>query len=181
MGIIPRFLTLLAIIAIGIRICAAENSVTAAGKPAPLFRSQNLNAASPVQVNLAEQFSDDSQHAVIVSFFATWCAPCRQELLFWQHVADSLTSQGLRLIAVCVDTVYGTPQKKMVHDLKLVCPVIHDKNGKVARLYSYRKVLPYTVFINTRGFVTETLIGYHPKKNAAMVRRIRRMMGNELL
>jgi peroxiredoxin len=143
---------------------AATDSSSLVGKSAPLFRLPNENAAKPVPFKLADHFSPDSQHAVIVSFFATWCVPCRKELPFLQHCTDSLRNDGLRLVAVCVDTVYGAMQKKMVSGLKLTCPVVSSTTGILAKRFEVSQALPQTIFIDRHGIVQAKTVGFGEKE-----------------
>jgi cytochrome c biogenesis protein CcmG, thiol:disulfide interchange protein DsbE len=159
-------------------ICAqaAPDTTDILGKPAPLFRMQNQNAVTPVQFSLADQFSPDSQHAVIISFFATWCVPCRKELPFLQHYADSLRQDGLRLVAVCVDTVFGAKQKKMVAALKLACPVVSSTTGIIAKRFGVSQELPQTIFIDRHGIVQAKTVGFGEKEISAIRQAIDKIL-----
>lgn len=160
-----RFLPLIfwiQILTFALSLCASEPQIK--GKTAPAFRLANLNGYGKGMVSLAEYFSPDSNQAVIVSFFATWCAPCRQELPFLQKMADSLSVEGLRMVAVCVDTVYGEKQSDMVKALRLTCPVVHDKFGIVVRRFECPKALPYTVYIDRSGVVKAAESGFSEEK-----------------
>lgn len=86
---------------------------------------------------------------------------------------------GLRIVAVCEDSVYDVKQKKMVRDLKLTCPVIHDKYGIVARRYECGKALPYTVYIGKNGTVNKTSVGYDTTKNAVITHEINNLIGSK--
>lgn len=149
-------------------LLAQADTSSLIGKPAPRFRLANQNAGVGASFSLDEWFSADSSHDVIVSFFATWCAPCRKELPFLQHMADSLSGRGLRLVAVCMDSAYGQKQKQMVTDLKLTCPVVHDKFGIIARRFECGKALPYTVFIGRTGTVAAVSTGFDDKKKSLL-------------
>lgn len=157
-----RFLPLifwLQILTFAFSLCASEPQIK--GKSAPAFRLAILNRPGKEMVS----------HAVIVSFFATWCAPCREEIPFLQKLTDSLSSEGLRLVTVCVDTVYGKKQSDMVKALKLTSPVVHDKFGIVARRFECPKALPYTVYIDRNGVVKAAESGFSEEKKE-MIRKI---------
>ncbi|MCU0610013.1 MAG: TlpA family protein disulfide reductase [Chitinispirillaceae bacterium] len=143
---------------------AATDTGSIVGKPAPSFRLSNQNMAKPAYFNLSEHFSPDSQHVVMVSFFATWCVPCRLELPFLQHCADSLRHKGLRMVAVCLDTVYEENQKKMVSDLGLTCPVVSSTTGILAKRFNLSPALPQTVFIDRKGIVKIRTEGFGEKE-----------------
>jgi thiol-disulfide isomerase/thioredoxin len=150
------------------------DTVTVLGTRVPLFNMPDRNSPGNVSctLRLADQFSPDSRHAVIVSFFAEWCAPCRQELPFLQKCADSLADQGLRLVVVCLDRLYIKKQREAVREMKLTCPVVHDRFGTLAQRLGFKKALPYTVFVNRKGMITGVSTGYEPSMNAGILEKI---------
>jgi len=67
------------------------------GKPAPGISLQTLDGQ---QLNTA----DMQGQVVIVTFWATWCSPCRQELPLLSAYASKHAGQGLRVLAISLDT-----------------------------------------------------------------------------
>lgn len=61
------------------------------GDPAPTLHMVDLDGA-PVSL------ADDSGHPVILNIWATWCAPCRQEIPMLARAFDAHRGQGLRVI-----------------------------------------------------------------------------------
>lgn len=173
-NIIRRFLIFLVLVG---QITFAQSSDNIINKKAPLFRLPDQNSSSSSMVIMADEFTPENEHALVVSFFASWCLPCRKELPFLQHMADSLSSEGLRLIAVSVDSAYDSSLKELVNELKLTCPVIHDKYGIVAKRYECGSALPYTVFINRKGIVSSVSVGYSSSKKNAIKAEIKKILG----
>jgi cytochrome c biogenesis protein CcmG, thiol:disulfide interchange protein DsbE len=155
------------VITVAVSLFAMEDSTSIVGQAAPSFRLLNQNGTGSGQFNLNDQFLPDSQHAVIISFFATWCAPCRKELPFLQKAADSLHQSGLRLVAICIDSVFGDKARKMVTDLRLKCPVVSTTTGILAKRYGVSHELPQTFFIDRKGVVQAKTVGFGKKEIAA--------------
>lgn len=89
---------------------------------------------------------------VVLSFWASWCTPCRDQ-------ADTLEAAGRRLradgkgravLASYKDT--ADPALAFVRDQQLTMPVLNDRSGKLARAYGVRG-LPETFVIDPRGRV----------------------------
>ncbi len=142
------------------------------GRSAPIFRLPVQNSPQEERFKMDDWVSPESQYAVIVAFFATWCGPCWLELPFLQSVTDSLYTEGLRLVFISVDNPYGPEQKEMVEKLELKSPVIHDRLGIVARRFEFPNALPYTVYINREGVVKYISTGYTPEMNDDLLEKI---------
>ena len=72
------------------------SALPAAGKPAPAFSAKLLDGSN---FDLAAKRG----HVVIVSFWATWCGPCRQEMPALQAYYQRHHAEGLDLVAISMD------------------------------------------------------------------------------
>lgn len=96
---------------------------------------------------------------VMINFWATWCAPCRQEMPHLAKLYDKYRGSGFELLAVNVDEeqakAVGLAQK-----LNLKFPVLFDGEKKqVSGLYDL-KAMPSTVIIDRDGRVRHVHRGY---------------------
>ena len=103
---------------------------------------------------------------IVLSFFATWCSPCRLEM----PVIDSL-SYIYKNINFYLVNVSGLTQgkskmkekpemvKKMLKDLDVNLKVLMDKYGKVAEKYGV-KALPRLAVINQKNKIHYIHDGY---------------------
>jgi len=96
---------------------------------------------------------------VMINFWATWCAPCRQEMPHLAKLYDKYRGSGFELLAVNVDEeqakAMGLAQK-----LNLKFPVLFDGEKKqVSGLYDL-KAMPSTVIIDRDGRVRYVHRGY---------------------
>jgi thiol-disulfide isomerase/thioredoxin len=55
------------------------------------------------QINEIEDIIQKSDHPVIISFWATWCAPCIKEIPYFQETVKKHSSTGIELILVSLD------------------------------------------------------------------------------
>ena len=128
------------------------------GDDAPTFFAQTLN-------NNYFFLSDTlTKHKpIVLSFFATWCGPCRLEM----PILDTL-SQNYKDIDFYLVNVGGlkgkekqesTKVKKLLEDLGISLPVLMDKYAKIVEEYG-GPVLPKVVIIDQQGKIAYIKEGY---------------------
>ena len=90
--------------------------------------------------------------AVILSFFATWCEPCKKQLPKLLKVASALRSRGVRLLLIAynedVDKV-----KPFAVEHGIADPIIVDPFAKISQRLGVSETLPRTFIIDGEGRV----------------------------
>jgi thiol-disulfide isomerase/thioredoxin len=97
----------------------------------------------------------------VISFWATWCAPCQKELQAIMPKYDSWQKNyKTELVAVTIDNAQGLPRvKPMVAQKKWKYTVVSDVNSQLLAQVGGQNV-PYTVIVNEKGNVVYTHSGY---------------------
>ena len=92
---------------------------------------------------------------VVLNFWATWCAPCIEEMPALDQLAREYAAKGVVVLGVAMDE-RGWPvvSKFLVH--KLVRYPILMGTPEAARRYGGIKTLPHTVFIDRKGRIAAT-------------------------
>ncbi len=111
--------------------------------PAPDFALPNLE-------NQPVRLSELQDRIVVLNFWATWCAPCVKEMVFFQEV-QNLYPDRLLILAINQEEspdVVG----EFVRDMGLTLEVLLDEDGDVTKLYKVL-ALPNTFFIDQQGIV----------------------------
>ena len=138
-------------------IIAEENEV----KSAPTFF-----ARTPENKNF--YFSDElkKENPIVLSFFATWCGPCRVEMPVLDSISTEFPDISFYLINVSGLEQGGVKFKEdpvkvkaMVEYLKVDIPVIMDKYGLTAEKYGALN-LPTLVVIDQKGKIVYEHTGY---------------------
>jgi peroxiredoxin len=138
------------------------------GAPAPDFALERLADGASVRL------SELRGRVVLVSFWATWCAPCEEEMPALERLYRELLPEGFELLAVSVDTdreVVRAFQQR----LGISFPILLDPEQRVARDYQTFR-FPESLLIDRDGFVIERYVGAKEWDAAAYVERIRRLL-----
>jgi thiol-disulfide isomerase/thioredoxin len=121
---------------------------------------------------------DSPKKLVIMSFFATYCEPCKKEMPELARIYDAYKDQGLGVMLVSIDK--GDEQKQVIIDLakqnKVSFPVMHDRFQVVARRYSAER-LPYMLMLDTSGTVKTVHVGYTDEVKANLENEVRAGLG----
>lgn len=135
---------------------AGDQAVALLHKPAPDF---SLPALDGHLVSLA---AERGKRKVVVSFWASWCGPCRMELpvlrSFYQrtHKPDA----DFEIVAISLDTDRDAA-RRMANELKLPFPVVLDPAQKSAAAYGVWGI-PAIFIVDKSGRVTYGGSGFNP-------------------
>ncbi|MBK8540768.1 MAG: redoxin domain-containing protein [Ardenticatenia bacterium] len=120
------------------------------GEPAPPFTLDNL-AGEDLSL------SDYAGRPVLLNFWATWCAPCVEEMPLLAGAAAQYDDQGLAVLLIDVGEEVGIVQA-FAEERGLDLPVALDMNNETA--YDYRvSAYPTSVLINAAGQVVDVRRG----------------------
>lgn len=124
----------------------------------------------------------DAKKLVIMSFFATYCDPCKREMPELARIYDKYQGDGLGIMLVSIDK--GDEQKQQIIDLAkasgVTFPVMHDRFQVVARRYAAER-LPYMLMLGNDGIVKGVHVGYTDEVKANLENEVRAGLGLELL
>jgi thiol-disulfide isomerase/thioredoxin len=97
-------------------------------------------------------------NGAIVSFFASWCVPCRHELPIMNSLTGELRSKGITVVLIDVKESIATVES-LLKDLKVDQPVVlTDADGRASAKYEVR-FLPTTFFIGADGRLKDVIYG----------------------
>ncbi len=129
----------------------AHGRVPDIGSPAPDF---TLPSNSGKNLKLSEYRGQ----VVMINFWATWCAPCRQELPHLNRLYDRYRKAGFVLLGVNVDDNPKVAQD-MAGQLQVRFPVLYDTAKRVSRRYDV-DAMPMTLIVDRGGKVQYLHRGY---------------------
>jgi len=142
-----------------------------AGGKAPDFSLRDIDGRT---VSLAD-FRDK---VIVISFWATWCTPCKAEMPHLQKMYDEYKDQGFVVLSISVDEARNEPQvKSTIRAGGYDFPVLLDQDTAVVTLFNPRKSVPYSVVIGKDGNIHTTHEGYSPGDEVKLKAEVEALLG----
>lgn len=94
---------------------------------------------------------------LLINFWATWCAPCREEMPALDRLQKQFEGKGLAVISISVDSEQSVI-KEFIKGAKTQFPILHDPEMKCHDEY---KVFAYptTFLVDRQGVIQRYWIG----------------------
>jgi thiol-disulfide isomerase/thioredoxin len=179
-----RHAVVLAVLLAAVPASAADE--VGIGLPAPAFSLKTLNpdASGATWVALDRYAGDEPEDAgskaVLLTFFASWCEPCKKEMPFLVQLDQLYRDQGLRVLGVCIDKEDAGVEaaKKLVAEKKVRYPVLADRFNFLARRYLGEQApLPSVFLIKRDGTIARIERGYTKDASAFLLAEVQEMLG----
>jgi thiol-disulfide isomerase/thioredoxin len=122
------------------------------GALAPDFTSQRLDGSSV-------RLSQYRGNPVLINFWATWCAPCQDEMPLIQRAADQYGGAGLTVLAVDYQQTDAKGMAAFLRKVGARFPAVYDPNARIATAYGVSIGLPVSIFIDRSGKVSFIQVG----------------------
>jgi len=133
---------------LGVGQLAPELEGMVDGEPAPL---SDLDGEV---VRLADRRGDP----VWLSFFATWCPPCQEEVPVLREAHERYAPRGLQLVAVSVQETTADDVRAYAETYELPYTIGFDATSAVFRAYGGFG-LPTHLFLDADGVIREVVYG----------------------
>lgn len=125
------------------------------GEPAPDFSTLDLSNST---VSLA---SYHGKKVVLLDFWATWCSPCRMEMVELQSLQDKFKDKGFEILSLNQGEA-SDDVKRFIDRRKYDFHVLLDSDGAASAKYGVRAI-PTLVLIDKDGIIQWLQVGYESK------------------
>jgi cytochrome c biogenesis protein CcmG, thiol:disulfide interchange protein DsbE len=110
--------------------------------------------------NLIELDKEVGEGPILLSFWATWCKPCIEELNDYKKLYNDYKDDGFKMFAISTDDENTVAKVKPLAKSKgYNFPVLLDTNSDAVRLY-YAQSVPYSVILDKNGMIIYSHLGY---------------------
>ncbi|MFB6099605.1 MAG: TlpA disulfide reductase family protein, partial [Salinibacter sp.] len=100
--------------------------------------------------------------ALLINFWATWCAPCLREIPDLKALYSDLKPKGLTIIGVALDRKGREVVAPFVKKRSISYPIVIDSEGKIESAFGPIPGLPTTILVTPDGKVTKRVVGIFP-------------------
>ena len=137
------------------------------GQAAPDFTLKSLSGENI-------RLGDYRGQVVLLNFWASWCAPCRQEMPLLNELHHRYAPLGFSVIGVNVEQD-NTAARRWLEKTPVDFPILFDTDNKVSRRYDIR-AMPTTALIDRDGNVRHLHHGYVPGLEATYQQQVRELI-----
>lgn len=164
--------TMFGLVACGVLIGLATPGAAVAKVPAIGTVAPDFTLRSSLGKNL--KLSEYRGQVVMINFWATWCAPCRQEIPELNRLYEQYQRVGFVLLGVNVDDNTKAAQE-LSKQLGVRFPVLFDTAKQVSGRYDI-DAMPSTLLIDRSGKVRYLHRGYRRGVEKEYEERLRELL-----
>lgn len=132
------------------------------------FTAEDVITKKPV--NLAQHLGKD---VVLISFWGTFCEPCKVEMPFLQEFHDRHAAQGLTIVSVALDGPDTSSEvAPYVRKQGYTYPIVIDQDGAIAQSLNPTGSAPYAIIVGRDGKVRKKISGFQPAEAPELEREL---------
>jgi len=102
---------------------------------------------------------DFKSELIILNFWATWCAPCRDEMPSLNNLQSNNNKNKIRIIPINIGGENLRTSKKFFEELNIDKLKVYTGDGAVIAKNLKLRGLPTTIFIDKEGYEFARIVG----------------------
>ena len=141
------------------------------GKPFPSATVKTLQGKT---VNVKDYVGNGK--ITVVSFWATWCSPCKRELDAFKDLYPAWQKDyGVDIVAITIDDARGMAKVPgMVKSKGWDYTILSDSNGKLQQSLNFQTI-PQTFLVDAAGNIIASHNGYNPGDEFELEEKIKKL------
>jgi peroxiredoxin len=148
---------------------ADQTTVLQPPEPAPTFSLPTLtNDRVSLRLycgdTLQKPHINSKRHIIVLSFWATYCKPCKKEIPELMKFAAGHTADSIKVFTVSIDNEGAGIIAPFVKKHRFTLPVLLDPYKKTAERYGVTS-LPALFVIDERGIIRYSSVGFDEKES----------------
>lgn len=156
----------------------AEDSSPSFAYTTPKERLMAPGFKLPSSEGEEKHLADYRGKVVILNFWSTACAPCREEMPALETLWNELSDEGLVVIGINIDRRGERPVSKFMERYGLSFPILFDQEGDIRREYEVM-VLPVTYIVGRDGRFIGRVTGVRDWDAEEVLSFFRELLGEE--
>ncbi len=138
------------------------------------FPAVNVKTVDGKSVNTMDYLKN--KKITIVSFWATWCTPCKRELDVLNEIyGEWVENYDIQLLAITIDDARGlTKVPAMVQTKGWEFTVLADSKQELMQMLNFQTI-PQTFLLDKEGNIVYTHSGYNPGDELKLEEEIKKL------
>jgi peroxiredoxin len=113
---------------------------------------------------------------VLLNVWATWCAPCLEEMPAMERLYQELGPEGLKVVAVSIDQALDAEGvRRWTEERGFTFTILQDRSGKIEQTYQTTGT-PESFVLDKNGVIVKKVIGAIPWDHPAQKALFRRLL-----
>jgi peroxiredoxin len=118
------------------------------------------------------------KYVIAISFWATWCEPCKKEMVQLNQLYEEYKDKGLMVISISMDEPETQGEvRPYIKQRGYNYPILLDSETQVTNQLNPRRAAPLTMIINRDGKVVWTHESYVPGDEKLVEEQILKALG----
>ena len=128
-----------------------------------------LNRLDGKKVSLKQYLNNGP---VLINFWATWCGPCKKEMLHLDRLSKTYKQKNLSILSISIDTQRSLSEvKRFIRSKRYDFDVFIDPNQQIFKKLN-GNIMPTNLLIDKNGQVVWMHYGYMPGDEKIMEKEI---------
>jgi thiol-disulfide isomerase/thioredoxin len=139
------------------------------GQPMPALTMKSLDGTQDISLAALKG------KVVLLDIWASWCAPCKEEMPLLDDLAQRMKGDGLEVVAVTIDEERAPAEAFLASRPSWSLTVAHDPQGRVPDQLKPPK-MPTSYLIDRQGVLRAVQVGFQREDAVVLEKKLRELV-----